>query len=89
LLHTLKRGEAPKLKGGKMIKFVQGFLKAEEGLVTVEWVALAGALVIGAITVGWIVMNGLTTQGTNVDNTVTSCSNSAAANKGSTAGCTL
>ena len=72
-----------------MIKFVQGFLKAEEGLVTVEWVALAGALVIGAITVGWIMMNGLTTQSTNVTGAVTTCSDAAAKAGGSTTGCTL
>ena len=33
--------------------------KSEDGLVTVEWVALAAAMVVGAITVGYIVMNNL------------------------------
>ena len=29
--------------------------KREDGLVTVEWVSLAAALVIGAVTIGWLV----------------------------------
>jgi len=41
--------------GAKM----RGFMVSEEGLVTVEWVALAGAVIIGAIAVGWLVMRSL------------------------------
>jgi len=70
-----------------MKNFLKGFLKAEDGLVTVEWVALAGALVIGAITVGWIMMNGLKTPATNVDNAITNCSSTAAGASGDTSGC--
>lgn len=33
--------------------------KSEDGLVTVEWVALAAAMVVGAVTIGWLVMNNL------------------------------
>jgi hypothetical protein len=46
------------------------FLRKEDGLVTVEWVALASALVIGAIAIGWMVMDALKTPagviGTNI-----------------------
>lgn len=69
--------------------FLHDFFKAEDGLVTVEWVALAGALVIGAITVGWIMMNGLQAPATNVDNAIATCATTAAANAGNTAGCTV
>ncbi len=36
---------------------IRSFLRVEEGLVAVEWVALASGLVIGAIIVGVIVMD--------------------------------
>jgi Flp pilus assembly pilin Flp len=38
---------------------LRGFWSSEDGLVTVEWVALAGAIIIGAIAVGWLVMRSL------------------------------
>ena len=31
------------------------FLRGEDGLVTVEWVALAAAMVVGAVSIGWLV----------------------------------
>jgi hypothetical protein len=40
----------------------RGFMKSEFGLVTVEWVALAGAVVVGAIFVGWTLLNTLGTS---------------------------
>ena len=72
-----------------MNNFLKGFFKAEDGLVTVEWVALAGALVIGAITVGWIMMNGLSTPAKNVDSAISSCAGKAASSQGVTTGCTV
>jgi hypothetical protein len=35
------------------------FVKSEEGLVTVEWVAIACAVVVGGIAIAWIVLSGL------------------------------
>lgn len=67
--------------------FLRDFFKAEDGLVTVEWVALAGALVIGAITVGWIMMNGLATPAKNVDTAISDCASTAANTQGDTTGC--
>ena len=67
--------------------FLRGFFKADDGLVTVEWVALAGALVIGAITVGWIVMNGLSTPATAIDTSIVACSNAAATSGGTPGAC--
>lgn len=68
-------------------KFLRRFAKAEEGLVTVEWVALAGAVVIGGITVVWIVMNNLQTPANSIGSNITSCESYAAGHSGSTAGC--
>lgn len=57
-------------------QLVRDFFRAEDGLVTVEWVALASALVVGAIAVGWLVMQNLQTPanaiGTNITTQATS-----------------
>lgn len=66
---------------------LRSFSKDERGVVTVEWVALAGAVVIGAIAVGWIVMNNLQTPANNVGTQVTSCESTAAAHSGAVSGC--
>ena len=68
-------------------RVVHNFTNNELGLVTVEWVALAGAVVIGGITVVWIVMNNLQTPAQAVGSNITTCEASAAQNSGSTAGC--
>jgi Flp pilus assembly pilin Flp len=68
-------------------KWLRGFAGNERGLVTVEWVALAGAVVIGGITVVWIVMNNLQTPASSIGSNITSCETSAAQNSGSTTGC--
>ena len=65
---------------------LRDFISRDEGVVTVEWVALAGALVIGAITIGWIVMNGLSTPATNVGTALSNCSSTAG---GSSSNCTV
>jgi hypothetical protein len=49
------------------------FFASEDGLVTVEWVALAGALAIGAITVGWIVLNGLQSPASSIGANMSNC----------------
>ena len=52
---------------------LRGFGQREDGLVTVEWLAVAGAVVFGGITVVWLTMNGLENSGQNIGNTVASC----------------
>ena len=64
-----------------------GFLRSQDGMVTVEWVAIAGALFIGAITVGWLVMKGVETPANSISTTVTRCQQDAAKNGGSTSSC--
>ena len=48
----------------------RGFLASEDGLVTAEWVALAGAVTIGAIAIGWFVIHSLTGPVTNLGTAV-------------------
>jgi hypothetical protein len=66
---------------------LRDFVKGESGLVTVEWVALAGAVVIGGITVVWIVMNNLQTPASSIGSNITQCEQAAASSSGSTTGC--
>lgn len=51
------------------------FVRNEDGLVTVEWVALAAAMVVGAVSIGWLVMVNLKTPansiGTGINTTAT------------------
>ena len=49
-----------------MSNVLNAFLKNEDGLVTVEWVALASALVIGAIALAWLVMGQLETPANTI-----------------------
>jgi hypothetical protein len=51
---------------------LQKFMVSEVGLVTVEWVALAGAIIIGAIAVGWIVMRSLSSPAHSIGSSITS-----------------
>jgi hypothetical protein len=63
------------------------FARLQDGLVTVEWVALAGAVVIGGITVVWIIENGLKTPAQSAGTRLTACESYAASHSGSTSGC--
>ena len=73
--------------GTKLIKLIREFMGEEHGLVTVEWVALAGAVIIGGIAVVWFVMNSLTAPAQNVGGNLTSCETIAAQNTGQTSSC--
>jgi hypothetical protein len=52
-----------------------GFIRSEAGLVTVEWVALAGSVVVGAILIGWTLLNtlGQSSAVTSQGATITKC----------------
>ena len=54
---------------------LQAFMKREDGLVAVEWVAMAAAVVVGGIALVWMVMNALGSTagaiGTNIASTNT------------------
>jgi Flp pilus assembly pilin Flp len=72
---------------GSLFRVLRSFANDDQGVVTVEWVALAGAVVIGAIAVGWIVLNNLQTPANNVGTNITNCESLAAAQSGSVTGC--
>ena len=72
---------------GDVKNLLRKFVKGQDGLVTVEWVALAGAVVIGGITVAWMVMNNLKTPASAVGSRLTACETYAASHSGSTSGC--
>jgi len=69
-----------------MLKTLKRFAIAQDGVVTVEWVALAGAVVIGGITVAWAVLNTLPSQAGTTGTAVAACEHYAATHHGSTTG---
>jgi hypothetical protein len=71
----------------KTVKLIKRFVSAEDGLVTVEWVALAGAAAIGAIACVWLVLNGDKAPASAIAGNLASCETYAATHHGSTAGC--
>src|SRR5258708_1792498 len=46
-----------RVKMKQFTKLVQSFVRSEDGLVTVEWVALAAGLVVGAVVIGILVLD--------------------------------
>jgi hypothetical protein len=54
------------------VQNIRRFIRAEDGLVTVEWVALAAGMVVAAITVSFVLMNSLHTQASAVPGSITS-----------------
>ena len=53
---------------------LRGFFTSEDGLVTVEWVALASAMVVGAIAIGWLVMDNLKSPANLIGSNINSLS---------------
>jgi hypothetical protein len=49
-----------------LMKTFRAFIGGNEGLVTVEWVAVAAAVVAGAVTVAWLVMANIKTDSGSV-----------------------
>ncbi len=41
---------------------IRNFVRVEDGLVTVEWVALTAGMVVAAVAIGFIVMNNTDTE---------------------------
>lgn len=51
------------------------FVKSTSGLATVEWVALAAAMVIGAVTIAWLVMTNVKNQAGSVGSPISGVAN--------------
>jgi len=71
----------------KGMELLRRFAREENGVVTIEYVALGGAVLIGAITVGWIILNSLQAPGSTIGTNITNCETSAAKTSGTTTGC--
>lgn len=56
---------------GKLTK-VRHFLRKKDGMVTVEWVALSAAVLVGGIAIAWTVLNNLDPVATQIGNQATS-----------------
>ena len=71
----------------RRVRSLPGWLRAfacdQTGLATVEWVALAGAVVIGGVFVAFAVLRGLQPAGNAVGSQLTQCESSAPQNSGS------
>jgi len=55
-----------------MLQSFGRFLRDEDGLVTVEWVALTAGMVVAAVTVGFIVMKSTADNSKGIGNNITS-----------------
>ena len=55
---------------------IRRFIKIEDGLVTVEWVALTAGMVVAAVAVGFIVMQTTYGEANKVGNNVIGTNNS-------------
>jgi len=51
------------------------FMKKEDGLVTVEWVALSAAVVVGGITLVWLVISNLKTPAASIGTQIDAAAN--------------
>ena len=47
-------------------RLLWGLLRCERGVVSIEWVAIAAVLAVGAVTLAGVVMTGLATPATNI-----------------------
>jgi hypothetical protein len=52
----------------QLARRIRSFSRGEGGVVTVEWVAVAAAVTLGAISIAFIIMNGLVTPSQNIAN---------------------
>ena len=50
----------------RALERISTFSSREGGVVTIEWVAVAAALTIGAISIAFIIMNGLVSPARNI-----------------------
>jgi len=70
----------------KSLKNMRRFIKVEDGLVTVEWVALTAGMVVAAVAIGFIVMSNTYKAASNVGGNILGTSNSVYGPSGSNLG---
>lgn len=57
----------------RLFRGLQSFQRGEGGLVTVEWMALVGAAVIGVVAFAYTIANSASTPAIAVGNNLTDC----------------
>jgi len=50
----------------KLVRRTSQLSRSEDGVVTVEWVAVAAAVTLGALSIAFIIMNGLVAPARNI-----------------------
>ena len=68
-------------------RWLRTFGRSDRGVVAVEWMAIAGAVVIGGIFVAWYLTNSLNTPASSVSGNLSDCETWASANSASISGC--
>jgi Flp pilus assembly pilin Flp len=64
------------MKTNLLRNYVKGFLRRDEGLVTLEWVALAAAVIVLAIGVIIVIQTNVNTASSTIGSTLVSTVNS-------------
>jgi len=65
---------------------IRRFIKVEDGLVTVEWVALTAGMVVAAVAIGFAVMNNTATSAKNIGGNISAVNTNVYGNNGSKLG---
>jgi hypothetical protein len=65
-----------------LINNARRFVRVEDGLVTVEWVALTAGMVVAAIAIGFIVMNNTYNEASKIGGGITAEASSVYQNLG-------
>ena len=61
---------------------IRNFVRVEDGLVTVEWVALTAGMVVAAVAIGFIVMNNTYNEASKIGGGITAAASAAYQNLG-------
>jgi len=59
-------------KSSGFLAGLRRFIRVEDGLVTVEWVALTAGMVVAAVAIGFIVMKSTADNSTGIGNNIAS-----------------
>lgn len=69
------------------LRSIRRFAHGEHGIVAVEWVAIAGAAVIGSILAVWFLTNSLNTPANSIGGNLSDCETWASSTSASITGC--
>ena len=63
--------DAVHLRCADALRWMRRFVRSENGVLTVEWVALAACMVLGAVVLSFMVMHGLSATATSIGTQLT------------------